>query len=69
MTARFICVRAAPEVECWIYILKKYKAEMLSLPLLAEYRSEADHGRPYVPRCDRENLSNYYGDVMASQDK
>lgn len=54
-------------VECWIYILKKYKEEMLSLPMLSVYRSEDDHGRAYVPRSEREHLSNYYGDVM-SQD-
>ena len=53
--------------ECWIYILKKYKEEMLSLPMLSVYRSEDDHGRAYVPRSEREHLYNYYGDVM-SQD-
>lgn len=53
------------ECECWIYILKKYKEEMLSLPMLSLYRSEDDHGRAYVPRSEREHLSNYYGDVMS----
>ena len=52
------------EVPCWIYLLKKYKEEMLSLPMLSNYKSEDDHGRPYVPRCDREDLSNYYSDVQ-----
>ena len=55
------------DAECWIYILNKYKEEMLRLPMLSVYRSEDDHGRAYVPRSEREHLSNYYGDVM-SQD-
>ena len=49
---------------CWIYLLKKYKEEMLSLPMLSNYKSEDDHGRPYVPRSEREDLSNYYSDVQ-----
>ena len=55
------------EIECWIYTLKKYKEEMLKLPMLSNYNSEDDHGRPYVPRCDREHLSNYYEDVMTNK--
>eukprot|EP00092_Neocalanus_flemingeri_P057389 GFUD01068200.1.p1 GENE.GFUD01068200.1~~GFUD01068200.1.p1 ORF type:complete len:156 (+),score=57.77 GFUD01068200.1:70-537(+) len=40
------------EMSCWIYLLKKYKEEMLSLPMLSNYKSEDDHGRPYVPSDD-----------------
>jgi len=54
------------EMTCWIYILKKHKEEMLELPMLSVYRSEDDHGRPYVPRSAREDLSNYYSDVKSS---
>ena len=54
------------ELTCWIYILKKHKQEMLELPLLAEYDSEGDHGRPYIPRHEREDLNSYYSDVKSS---
>ena len=52
------------ETTCWIYLLKKYKEEMMSLPMLSNYKSEDDHGRPYVPRSEREDLTNYYTDVQ-----
>ena len=52
------------ETTCWIYLLKKYKEEMMSLPMLSNYKSEDDHGKPYVPRSAREDLSNYYTDVQ-----
>ena len=52
------------ETTCWIYLLKKYKEEMMSLPMLSNYKSEDDHGRPYVPRSEREDLTNYYADVQ-----
>jgi len=55
------------EIDCWIYILKQYKEEMLKLPMLSNYRSEDDHGRPYIARSEREHLSNYYSDVMSSK--
>jgi len=54
------------EMTCWIYILKKHKEEMLQLPMLSSYRSEGDHGRPYVPRSAREDLTNYYSDVKSA---
>jgi len=52
-------------LSCWVYILVQAKEEMMSLPLLSEYRSKGDHGRPYVPREERENLTNYYSDVKS----
>jgi len=46
------------EMTCWIYILKKHKEEMLQLPMLSSYRSEDDHGRPYVPSDDISDPDN-----------
>ena len=60
-------LEGSEDIKCWIYLLKKYKVEMLKLPMLSNYNSEDDHGRPYVTRCEREHLSNYYDDVMKSK--
>jgi len=38
----------------WIYLLKKFKAEMLELPFYDSYLSEGSHGKRYVPRYERE---------------
>ena len=62
----FLCDVNILEMTCWIYILKKHKEEMLQLPMLSNYRSEDDHGRPYVPRSAREDLTNYYSDVKSA---
>ena len=43
----------AEVLSCWVYLLVKAKEEMLSLPTLADYRSQGDHGKPYVPRWGR----------------
>ena len=53
------------EATAWIYLLKKHKPEMLRLPYLADYRSEGDHGKRYVPRYMREKGVGYYADVKA----
>jgi len=40
--------------KAWIYLLKKFKAEMLELPFYDCYSSEGSHGLRYVARYERE---------------
>jgi len=40
--------------KAWIYLLKKFKSEMLELPFYDSYTSEGNHGKRYVPRYERE---------------
>jgi len=49
------------ELRPWIYILEKYKPDMLQLPLLATYDSFGDHGLRYVERCDRQGENAHCG--------
>ena len=55
----------AEELECWVYLLPHFKPDMLSRPLLSDYRSQGEHGLAYVPREAREDLTDYYGDVQS----
>ena len=34
-------------IKCWIYVLPKFKPEMLELDYLKDYHSVGDHGKPY----------------------
>ena len=34
-------------IKCWIYVLPKFKPEMLELEYLNDYHSDGDHGKPY----------------------
>ncbi|KAK7013342.1 hypothetical protein SK128_018400 [Halocaridina rubra] len=36
------------EVECWIYLLHRYKPHMLELPFLTSYTAKGDHGLEYI---------------------
>lgn len=42
-------------VEAWIYLLRKYKPEMLQLEFLESYDSEGTHGNKYVARYLRDS--------------
>ncbi|XP_071452257.1 putative gamma-glutamylcyclotransferase CG2811 isoform X2 [Hetaerina americana] len=38
--------------QCWVYFLKKFRADLLNLPMLQCYQSKGDHGLPY---CESNN--------------
>lgn len=52
-------VENAPNQKAWIYLLKKFKPEMLHLPCYDSYSSEGSHGKRYVPRYEREKPLSY----------
>ena len=41
-------------MKAWIYLLKKFKSDMLELPFYESYSSEGSHGKRYVPRYKRD---------------
>lgn len=49
------------ELRPWIYILSKYKPEMLNLPMLSTYDSAGDHGLRYVERLERQGPNAHCG--------
>lgn len=50
---KFTC---GAEENAWIYLLNKYKPEMLQLELLESYSSTGAHGKKYVPRYTRASV-------------
>lgn len=51
----------------WLYILNKYKSEMLELPMYATYDSYGDHGLPYVERLERQGDNAHSGHTEMSE--
>lgn len=51
-------------LQCWVYLLPRYKPFILHLCYLEEYSSTGDHGLPYVPRYRREPNHIPYTDVQ-----
>jgi gamma-glutamylcyclotransferase (GGCT)/AIG2-like uncharacterized protein YtfP len=49
---------------CWIYLLKKFKPEMLEQELLADYSSSGAHGLVYAERYQRDPSYNFKQDVL-----
>ena len=45
-------------MEAWVYLLKKFKPEMLELEFYESYDSEGAHGKKYSPRYARETTVN-----------
>lgn len=39
--------------EAWVYLLQRYKPEMLELEFYESYESNGSHGKVYVPRYKR----------------
>ncbi|XP_042892878.1 putative gamma-glutamylcyclotransferase CG2811 [Penaeus japonicus] len=39
-------------IECWIYLLHKYKPHLLDLPMLNAYFSRGSHGKTYIASED-----------------
>jgi len=37
---------------CWVYLLKRFPEEMLTLPTLSDYKNTPEH--PYTERSQRE---------------
>nr|XP_053621475.1 putative gamma-glutamylcyclotransferase CG2811 isoform X2 [Plodia interpunctella]XP_053621476.1 putative gamma-glutamylcyclotransferase CG2811 isoform X2 [Plodia interpunctella] len=35
-------------IKCWVYFLKQFKVELLSVPHLENYTSSGSHGKPYI---------------------
>ncbi|XP_047484468.1 putative gamma-glutamylcyclotransferase CG2811 isoform X1 [Penaeus chinensis] len=52
-------------VECWIYLLHKYRPDLLDLPMLKSYSSKGSHGKEYVARYLREDFckENMYDEM------
>lgn len=50
--------------ECWIYLLKKFRLEMLQQQHFADYSSHGDHGLVYSERYQRDPSYNCKQDVM-----
>jgi len=51
--------------ECWIYLLKKFKPEMLEQQQFADYSSSGAHGLVYAERYQRDPYHNYKEDVIS----
>jgi len=52
------------ELESWIYLLKKFKPEMLEREHFADYSSSGAHGLIYSERYQRDPSYNYKQDVI-----
>ncbi|KAI2806520.1 hypothetical protein BLOT_008477 [Blomia tropicalis] len=49
----------------WLYILEKFHSEMLNFPMIENYDSYGDHGRPYVERLARQGeTTNSLDDIL-----
>ena len=56
------------EVECWVYLLHKYKPHMVELPYLESYSAKGDHGLEYVARYLRKKPGpEYWNDVKLEE--
>ncbi|KAK8396207.1 hypothetical protein O3P69_005339 [Scylla paramamosain] len=58
------------EVECWLYLLHKYKPFMMELPFLDDYNAAPDDpDKQYMPRYLREkgNENEYWSDVKVDE--
>ena len=53
----------------WVYILEKYKPEMLQLPMMAIYDSYGDHGLRYVERFERQGENALCGHTEKNEVK
>lgn len=51
----------------WTYFLMKYKPNMLTLPMHAQYDSFGEHGLRYIERCDRQGLNAHHGHTEKSE--
>lgn len=52
------------EIDCWIYLLFRYKPHMMDLPFFKAYLSKADHDKEYVPVYLRQDGGpEYWTDV------
>ncbi|KAG7171449.1 gamma-glutamylcyclotransferase-like, partial [Homarus americanus] len=52
------------EIDCWIYLLFRYKPHMMELPFLKAYFSEGDPEKKYVAKYSREVIGKeYWSDV------
>lgn len=51
-------------LESWIYLLKKFKPEMLEREHFADYSSSGAHGLLYAERYQRDPSYNYKQDVI-----
>lgn len=51
-------------LESWIYLLKKFKPEMLEMEYFAHYSSSGAHGLVYAERYQRDSSYTYKQDVM-----
>jgi len=49
------------ELRPWLYVLEKYRPDMLQLPMLSTYDSYGEHGLRYVERCDRQGENAHCG--------
>lgn len=47
------------DVHAWIYVIKKYKQQLLNVPFYEKYSSSGNHGRKYVERYLREDITDY----------
>ena len=45
-------------MEAWVYLLKKFKPEMLELEFYESYDSQGAHGKKYSPRYARDTTVN-----------
>lgn len=45
--------------ECWVYYLKKFEPELLSLETFSSYCAFGKHNRTYIPREDRSDSTNF----------
>ena len=43
---------------CWTYFLPKFKSEMLQLDHLSDYKSNGEHGKPYIMDDDIEDVND-----------
>lgn len=52
--------KSREEVDCWIYLLFKYKPHMMELPFLKAYSSSGNHGKSYCARYLRQGPEEEY---------
>lgn len=59
---------ASDRVDAWIYVIKKFKNELLSKPLLENYSSTGNHGLRYVERYLRSGNYDHRKDILVNWD-
>ena len=64
---RDVITESGTTLRPWLYILERYKPEMLQLPMYTTYDTNGDHGRRYVERFARQGNDEGNGHIEMAE--